>query len=56
MVYECLKHGRSIEKSEEHDSGFEESHEGDESGFPLVFLLDVDVIISPSNVKFGEQG
>ena len=56
MVYECLKHGGSIAKSEEHDSGFKESHGSDESSFPLVFFLNVDVVVSPVNVKPGEQG
>ena len=56
MVHECLECGGCITESEEHDSGFEESHGGYEGSFPLVFLSNVDVVVSPTNVKFGEQG
>ena len=56
MVHESLEGGGSVAEPKEHDGGFEESHGGNESGFPLVFLLDANVVISPTNVKFGEQG
>ena len=29
---------------------------GDEGGFPLVFLTNVDVVIAPSDVKLCEEG
>ena len=50
------KVGGGIAEPKEHDGGFEESHGGNESGFPLIFLSDVNVVISPTNVEFGEQG
>ena len=28
---------------------------GDEGGFPLMFILDADVIVSPSDIKFDEN-
>ena len=56
MIHECLKCGGSIAESEEHDGGFEESHGGNESGFPLILFSDANVVISPSNVEFGKQG
>ena len=56
MVHESLEGGGSVAESKEHDGGFEESHGGNESSFPLIFLPDVNVVISPTNVKFGEQG
>ena len=56
MVHESLKSGGSVAESEEHDCGFEEFHGGDEGGFPLIFLSDVNVVISPTNVELGEQG
>ena len=56
MVHECLECGGCIAESEEHDGGFKESHESDESSFPLVFFLNTDVVVSPMNVKLGEQG
>ena len=56
VVHECLECGGCITESEEHDSRFEESHGGYEGSFPLVFLLNADVVVSPMNVEFGEQG
>ena len=56
VVHESLEGGGSVAEPKEHDGGLEESHGGDESGLPLIFLSDVNVVISPSNVKFGEQG
>ena len=56
MIHECLKHGGSVAESEEHDSGFKESHGSNESSFPLIFPPDADVVIPPTNIKFGEQG
>ena len=56
MVHESLEGGGSITKSEKHDSGFEESHGGDKGSFPLVFLPNANVIVSPLNIKFSEQG
>ena len=51
-----MEHGGSIAECEEHDGGFKESHGGNESSFPLILLLDVNVVISQMNVEFGEQG
>ena len=56
MVHESLEGGGGVAESKEHDSGFEESHGGNKSGLPLIFLPDVNVVISPTNIKFGEQG
>ena len=56
VIHECLKCGGSIAESEEHDGGFKESHGGNESGFPLILLSDVNVVISPTDVELGEQG
>ena len=56
VVHECLEGGGGITESKEHDSGFEESYGGDERSFPLVFLPDMNVVISPADVELGEQG
>ena len=55
MIHECLKSRRGIAESKEHYSGFKEADRSDERCFPLVFLPDANVIITPSNIKFGEQ-
>ena len=56
MIHERLERGWGIAKTKEHDGGFEESHGGDEGRFPLVFLSNANVVISPADVKLGEQG
>ena len=55
MIHERLKSWRSITKAKEHDSGFEEAERSDECRFPLVFLLNANVVITPSNIKLHEQ-
>ena len=55
MVHECLKSRRGIAEPKEHYSRFKEAKQSDERSFPLVFLPDVNVVISPSNIKLGEQ-
>ena len=56
VVHEGLKGGGGITESKEHDRWFKESHGSDESSLPLIFLLDANIVIFPTNVKFGEQG
>ena len=56
MVHESLEGGGSIAESKEHDSGFKKSHGCDKSSFPLILLLDSNVVVSPMNVEFSEQG
>ena len=56
MVHECLKCGRGIAKSKEHDGGFKQSHGGNGGGLSLVLLSGADVVVSPLKVKLGKQG
>ena len=54
--HESLKSGRGgVGHAEEHNSGFIESSVGNESGFPLVTILDADVVIPPPYVQLGED-
>ena len=55
MIHECLKSRRSVTEPKKHYGGFEEAKRGDEHCFPLIFLPDANVVITPSNVEFGEQ-
>ena len=50
-----MKSGGGIGHAEEHDSGFIESSVGDEGSFPLVAFLNLDIVISSSYVKLGED-
>ena len=54
VVHECLKCRRCVTKSKEHDSGFVKAKWGDECGLPLVFFVDLDVVIPPLDVKLGK--
>ena len=54
MIHEGLKYGGCIAEAKEHDSGFVETEESDESCLPLVRLLDPNIVISPANVELGE--
>ena len=53
--HELLESGGGVGHAEEHNHGFVESPVGNESGFPLVSILDLDVVISPLYVKLGED-
>ena len=55
MIHECLKRRRSVAEPKKHDSGFKEAERGDERCFPLVFLPDANVVITPSNIKFRSE-
>ena len=55
MIHERLKSWRGIAEAKEQDSGFKEAKRSDECHLPLVFLLNVNVVIAPSNIKLGEQ-
>ena len=56
VVHEHLECGGGIAKPEEHDSGLENPHRGNEGSLSLIFFLSADVVVSPSNVKLSEQG
>ena len=56
MIHESLEHGGGIAESKEHDGRFEQSHWSDEGSLPLVFFSDANVVVSPANIKLGEQG
>ena len=55
MIHEHLKCWRGVAEAKEHYSGFKEAERSDEHCFPLVFLPNANVVIAPSNIKFGEQ-
>ena len=55
MIHEHLKSRRGIAEPEEHYGGLKEAKRSDEHCFPLVFLLDANVVVSPTNIELGEQ-
>ena len=54
VVHESLECGGGVAQTKEHDGGFKESFVGDEGRLPLVTILDMDVVVPPSNVEFCE--
>ena len=55
VIHHCLECGGRICKPKEHYCWFEHAEQGFECCLPLVTLLDSDIIISPSDVKFSEN-
>ena len=55
MVHESLECGRSIAETEKHDCGFIETERSDECSLPLIFFVNVNIVISPLDVEFGEE-
>ena len=45
VVHKSLESGRGVAKSKEHDSRFKESLVSNESCFPLVSVLDSNIVI-----------
>ena len=54
MIHESLESGWSIAKVEEYNCRFKQAKRGDKGCFSLVQFLDANIVVSPSNVKFGE--
>ena len=54
FVHHSLERGRGVAESEEHDCGFIGSSMADERGFPLVSLLNPNVVVSPAKVYLCE--
>jgi len=55
VVHESLESGGGVSEAKEHDGWFEEAFMSDEGGFPLVSVFDVDVVVAPSDIEFGED-
>ena len=55
VVHELLEGGGGVGKTKEHYGWFKKSFVDDEGGFPLVSILDLDIVIFPANIKFGED-
>jgi hypothetical protein len=55
VIHESLQCGGGVGHAEEHDRRFEEAFMSDEGTFPLISVLDADIVVAPSNVEFGED-
>jgi hypothetical protein len=54
-VHEGLERGRGVTESKEHYCGFKESEFCDKCGFPAVFWVNKDIVVSPSDVHLSED-
>ena len=54
VVHESLECSQRVGKSKEHDCWFKKPLVGDEGGFPLMAIFDVNIVIAPSDVELGE--
>ena len=55
VIHEVLESGGGIGETKEHYGWFEESFMCDKGSFPLMPVFDLDIIVSPLNVKLGED-
>ena len=55
VVHKGLECRWCIAKPEEHHCWFKEPQGGDEGGFPLVFFMNADLVIAPSDIKLHEK-
>jgi len=55
IIHHRLKSGWGVSQAEEHYRQFEETLASFESGFIFVAFLDVDVVVSPANVKLRKE-
>ena len=50
-----MEGGGGVAQAKEHYGGFEQSFVGDKGCLPLVSISDADIVVSPSDVEFGED-
>ena len=55
VIHEVLESGRGIGETKEHHGWFIEFLMCDKGSFPLMPIFDSDIIVSPSNIKLGED-
>ena len=55
VVHELLECHWGVGESEEHHRWFKEAFMRDEGSLPLVAIFDVHIVVSPADVKLGEQ-
>src|SRR5713226_2270273 len=55
-VHHHLEGSGGVSQPKEHHCWFEESFGGKERCLPFVAFFNADVVVSPSYVKFGEEG
>ena len=54
VIHESLECHWGVGKSKEHYRWFKEAFVHDEGSFPLMAVLDANIVVSPADVKLGE--
>jgi len=55
VIHHCLKGGREVHKSKEHDCRFKQSFASLEGGLVFVAFFNANIVVSLLNIKFGEK-
>ena len=54
VIHKALECGGGVVETKEHNGGFKQSFVDNEGCLPLMSILDVDIVVSPSDVELGE--
>ena len=54
-IHHRLEHCRRVGKTKEHHQRFKHSSVHFEGGFPFIAFLDLNIVISPTDIKLGED-
>ncbi len=55
IIHHCLEHCGGVTQSEKHDGWFKQPSVSSECSLPLVVFLDLHVVESPAEIKYGEE-
>ena len=54
VIHHRLEHRRAVSETKEHDKRFKQASVHPEGCLPLVSILDSHIVVSPSDLQFGE--
>jgi hypothetical protein len=54
-IHYHLECGRGVSEAEKHHHGFEEPFWSEEGSFPFIFWLNLDIVVSPMDVKLCKE-
>jgi hypothetical protein len=54
IIHHGLEGGWAVSETEEHHQRFKESSVGAECSLPFITFLDVNIVVSPADIKLGE--
>jgi len=55
IVHHCLEHCGGVTQSKKHESWFKQPSVSSECGLPLIIFLDLHIVESPVEIKYGEE-